>query len=172
MIEVPLSSKKYPGLVALVDDEDAELVAGYTWYPFKPGKTFYAKAHVPGSGSPGKTIHMHQLVSGVKGIDHKDRNGLNNTRANLRVPPSLSHQIGNKSIRSDNTSGYKGVCLTREGRWQARIWINGKSRNRNFPGTDEGKIEAARWYDQAAREAWGEFAFLNFPGQRRDRSTS
>jgi hypothetical protein len=46
MIEIPLSSRKYRGLVALVDEAKAELVAGYNWSPSKSRKTFYAVTRI------------------------------------------------------------------------------------------------------------------------------
>jgi hypothetical protein len=45
------------------------------------------------------------------------------------------------------------------GRWIARIFLEGRQRSLGCYDTAE---EAARAYDAAAREAWGEFAFANF----------
>jgi len=161
-VEIPLSSRKYPGLVALVDDEDYELVAGYTWYPMKHGRTFYAQAHVPGSGHRGKNVRMHRLIRPdiVDEIDHEDRNGLNNTQANLR-PANRSHQLANQGKRTGGTSQYKGVSLDKSrGKWAAYIQVARKTVNL---GRYDEEIEAARAYDAAAHDHFKEFAALNFP---------
>ncbi len=92
--------------------------------------------------------------------DHIDGNGLNNRRSNLR-PASNSQQVANQGVRSDNTSGYKGVTWREDrGKWEAKIQSGGK---RRCLGLFDDKIEAAKVYDHAALEAFGEFAVLNFP---------
>ncbi len=79
MKEIELHSKLYPGKVALVDDEDYELVSAYRWYPHKTYcNTFYAEITARGH------LSMHQLITGYAQTDHKDHNGLNNQRDNLR----------------------------------------------------------------------------------------
>jgi hypothetical protein len=160
MIEIPLSSRKYQGLVALVDDEDAELVAGYSWSAHKEGQTFYAIAHVPGCGSPGQSVKMHRLIRpDIKGeIDHRDRNGLNNTRTNLR-PATRSQQNANQGIRCDNRSGYKGVNWDKaRGKWRVRVAVNGRDKT---IGRFDDLEEAVRVRDDAARELHGDFAFVH-----------
>lgn len=166
MIEIPLSSERHPGLVALVDDEDAELVAGHTWWLFDgtTSKTVYAYTQIAG-----KTVYMHRLIAGAapgQKVDHEDRNGLKNTWTNLRFGTSSQHQA-NKGMQRNNTSGYIGVSWNElRGTWKAFVGINRKRKTRDFPGTDEGRDSAARWRDKAALEAFGEFAVLNFPDER------
>lgn len=162
MIEIPLSSRKYPGLVALVDDADAELVAGYNWYPVKRERTFYVKAHIPGSGINSKKVYLHRLIRPDIAcmVDHEDGNGLNNQRGNLR-PATPGQQNANFKLRKDSTSGYKGVNWSRQaGKWRVRIHVGGKEKHIGF-FTDP--LEAAHAYDRAAHEAFGEYARLNFP---------
>lgn len=64
--------------------------------------------------------------------------------------------------RSDNKSGYKGVSLySRDGRWVAKIFSNGKTR---FIGYFHDPKQAARAYDAAAIATWGlGDCYLNFP---------
>ena len=59
-------------------------------------------------------------------IDHKDRNKLNNSLFNLHWSSS-SDNSHNSKIRSDNTSGVKGVCYHKQsGQWRATMTINKK----------------------------------------------
>jgi len=161
-VEIPLHSRKYTGLVAIVDDEDAELVEGYSWCQFKAKKTFYATARVPGSGDPGQMILMHRLIRAdvTGGIDHRDRDGLNNRRSNLRAA-SQSQQNANQARKTNNTSGYTGVTWDEQHEaWKSQIGVNRKTHSL---GLYDDPVEAAMVRDFAARQAFGEFASLNFP---------
>ena len=59
-------------------------------------------------------------------IDHKDRNSLNNNIENLR-PCNQSLNMANSSMKSTNTSGYKGVSFRSDTKkWQASLMKNYK----------------------------------------------
>ncbi len=93
-------------------------------------------------------------------VDHFDRNGINNKWNNLREANAISNQ-GNRGLRKDNPSGYKGVRRHRGGqKWTARITENYKSIHL---GTHLSAESAARAYDAAARKHFGAFALTNFP---------
>lgn len=143
------------GLFAKVSDEDYEYIANYgKWRPH-PGKNgvYYAIC------SKGKAnILMHVLIMGRRGVDHKDRDGLNNQRENLRFFKD-GENMYNSKLHLTNKTGYRGVHLrTNRGTYNAKI---GKTMLGSF-NTPE---EAARAYDLAAKEQVGEFATLNFPNQ-------
>ena len=104
---------------------------------------------------------MHRVIldapTGVP-VHRRNELRLDNRRANLRLA-TLSQSRADARLRSDNTSGYRGVTRSRrDGRWQAQIQVAGK---RHFLGYFSYKEEAAQAYDAAAREAFGEFARLN-----------
>lgn len=141
------------GLVALVDEEDYErLTAMGKWYAHPSGNTVYARRDRDGM--------MHTVITGWPMVDHKDGNGLNNQRANLR-PTDHASNLANSRIRKDNTSGFKGVHLhVPPPRWVAAI-RSGKKRR--ALGRFKSREEAAAAYDIAAREEFGEFANPNFP---------
>jgi len=157
MREIPLTQAQ----VALIDDDDYGLVSGHTWYAHwdSKAKTFYAVTHVRGDTRSRSTLlRMHTLIMGKKGVDHRDHNGLNNQRSNLRVATSAQNNA-NQRRRSDNSTGYKGVSLDR-GRYRAYINLDGQFIHL---GTYDDSRQAARAYDKAARELFGEFAYPNFP---------
>ena len=89
MMTVPLGGKKAAGRVALVDDEDYELVNQYRWHvreDARPGHRSgpYAGTCLPGPGGKFVFVFMHTLVTDFPKPDHIDGNGLNNQRSNLR----------------------------------------------------------------------------------------
>ncbi len=157
MKQIPLSQ----GLFALVDDEDFEYLNQFKWCALKAPKTFYAIRRANNSKNP--TIYMHRIILGLTDskihCDHRDNNGLNNQKYNLR-PCTNSQNQKNKSYSTNGTSKYKGVskiknCAT----WIVRIYVNGK--NISFTGF-RCEIEAAKKYDEMAKLYYGEFAWLNF----------
>jgi hypothetical protein len=150
------------GMTAIVDKEDFERVNTIKWYASENGGKFYAanrNANYPESAT---TIYMHRFIMGIEDsfvrVDHKDGNGLNNRRYNLRV---LSHSdnLMNRGRTKANKSGFKGVS-PRRGKWFACIWVNGKTVGLGVYSTPE---EAARIYDNAARKYRKDKAVLNFP---------
>ncbi len=149
------------GKTALVDDEDYDRAMTLNWHAHKSVTKnhvqWYASARIDG-----KTIYLHRfLLCAPEGmqVDHRDHDGLNNCRSNLRLCTQTQNN-GNKRSRV-GVSGFRGVCFYPPcGTWQARISISNKSKTLGFRRTPE---EAARLYDMAARDHFGEFATLNFP---------
>jgi len=87
-------------------------------------------------------------------IDHEDRDRSNNKQLNLRKATE-SQQRQNAAIRSDNTTGHRGVKLHACGKYNARIWIGGKEKHLGLFVSLEEAAEVAR----AARlEHYGAFA--------------
>jgi hypothetical protein len=118
------------------------------------------------SGRKKVTEYMHRLIMGVTDpkidVDHRDGNGLNNTYDNLRVA-THAQNIQNCKKQVTSTSRFKGVSWRKDEQlWVARIQVNGKSRFLHYHKTEE---DAARAYDLAATEHFGDFAKLNFQGE-------
>jgi hypothetical protein len=149
------------GLFATVDDCDYELVSKYTWKLARDKSNIYAIASVKVNGRM-TTIRMHRVILGAKPgttIDHINGNGLDNRRANLRF---CSHNENNRNRqkRGKFTSRYKGVYQLRGSiRWKASIKCEGVQ---THLGTFDREVDAAKAYDAAAREKFGEFARTNF----------
>ena len=165
MKEIPLTQ----GKVALVDDRDyVNLMAIGPWHAAKGRNTWYAvRAFRDRSGKICRW-GMHAVLLGVRGtktvVDHRNGNGLDNRRANLRRASQAQNQINRAgNLRSGSmASKYRGVKLRRARTWEADIRINGK---KTFLGSFKTAEDAARAYDAAARQYHGEFARLNFPAE-------
>lgn len=114
-----------------------------------------------GQSSHVKHVKIHHLIVGYpkKGyvVDHINRNRLDNRRVNLRTVTASENAQNAKG--QPNASGYKGVAMSRN-RWRAYIKPYGKQLSLGVYATAE---EAAKAYDKAAKEYWGEYAYLNFP---------
>lgn len=154
---IPLSQGKF----AMVDDEDFEAMNAFKWYARKDHNTFYAGRAVTVAPNKQKNLFMHrELMVATGKVDHRDGNGLNNQRHNLR--PATTRQNGqNRKKFSPASSKFKGVHWhIRDKKWQARIKAAGQ---RNQIGYFKTEIGAAQAYDAAARKYFGEFANLNFP---------
>lgn len=154
------------GLTAIIDAEDIAIISGRRWFampdPTRPGK-FYAGSGRIDSGEP-KTVMMHRLLLGAPAclqVDHRDNDGLNNRRSNLRTCTQAQNQWNAARYRRRCSSSFKGVNLHR-GRWIARFMQNGKRIN---VGSFSSEIEAAAAYNEAVKQLRGEFAVLNrIPG--------
>lgn len=154
MKEIPLSR----GLVALVDDADFDEVASFgKWYANPNCRTFYARKNFRRNRIYSSLL-MHRLITGWDYVDHINGNGLDNRRANLGLANDALNAM-NRRIRSNNTSGFKGVSLCGR-RWKAQITAGGVHVHIGSFATPE---EAARAYDAAALIHHGAFAHLNFP---------
>lgn len=147
--------KSTNGYEIMVDDEDYSLLSLVKWRACRPNKTtWYAYTCIAN-----KHVAMHRILlkpSKEFLVDHKDCNGLNNQKSNLRICGKIEN-AQNSRIRKTNRYGFKGICLTR-GRFQAVIF---KNKQRMHLGTFDTPEEAALAYDRAAIEHFGEFARVN-----------
>lgn len=152
------------GFVARVDDRDYAWLSRYRWHAVicKSGPVYAARAVRNPDGSQSK-VYMHRVILRAdkdETVDHVDRDGLNNSRRNLRRVNWSQSNI-NRRLQRNNSSGYRGVTLHRRSRmWQASIKHGG---NTEYIGSFTSARVAAEAYDERAAEVHGEFAQLNFP---------
>lgn len=149
--EIPLTQ----GFVATIDAVDWPLVQGCSWSVAvrreRNSVRYYAQGFIEGN-----VVLMHRILTGAEPrvpVDHRDGDGLNNRRSNLRI--ATTAQNGANSIDRERCSGYRGVYPNRK-RWMARV-------GGRHIGTFDTPLEAALERDRAALDAYGEFAVLNFP---------
>jgi hypothetical protein len=194
--EIPLTR----GYTTIVDDEDYDWATQWKWHAhLSPHQnTVYAKRTVEMSGQKWHLV-LHRELSKRLGftaetVDHKNGDGLDNRRANLR-PASVQQQQRNRPKRRGALSKYKGVWRYRD-KWRAQVsyglYCNERDaisayeavahavparsggvcrcgtkwRVRFYVAYSDNEAEAAHAYDAAARTLYGEFAVLNFPEVR------
>ena len=113
-------------------------------------------------GGKRKPIRMHRFILGLldskNEVDHLDRDGLNNQRENMRVVGRTPNVQNRGRFRNKKSCAYKGVFLTKQGNWQARITVNKK---RVLLGRYQTAVDAAQAYNKAAIEYFGGFVYQN-----------
>jgi hypothetical protein len=145
---------RYRAETAVIDIADAERVLARRWTLHvhrRSGKHYAKEAGLNG-------IMLHRFILGLPRtpglddkVDHKDGDGLNCRRSNLRIVTNTQNVVN--SAGRGGSSRFKGVQKEkRPGRGKWRWTISGSC------PTEE---EAARMYDLLARTAWGEHAWLN-----------
>lgn len=139
----------------LVDPEDLALVSQKSWY-VRMDKRVFTKILVNGHR---RNLFIHRFIMNAsldEEVDHINRDPLDNRKSNLRLCKRWQNEM-NKPPRVDNLLGLKGVQPSLK-KWRARIkW---QKKNINL-GTFPTKEEAARAYNEKAKELYGEFAWLN-----------
>lgn len=159
---VPLCNSN---LSAIVDDGDYEWAIQYAWHAHRKCKKsrfgqneFYAARSVRNG-----VLLMHRELmrtpTGMK-TDHKNHDGLDNRRSNLRI--ASSSQNGSHTRPRANSTGYRGVYRTPKDHrpFVAQITVNRKLVHLGYHDT---ALAGALAYDAAAEKYHGEFATLNFP---------
>jgi hypothetical protein len=148
------------GRFAIVDDEDFERLSHHKWkcwYIKEGDRLSYVKAQVNK-----KNQYLHRLIMDAcdgQIVDHINGDTLDNRKCNLRIC-TASDNSRNQRKRKSTLSKYKGLGKGRgRKKWQVQIMVNKKRVTAGF-FTDE--IEAAKAYDAAARQYYGEFAATNF----------
>lgn len=145
------------GYEAEVDVADLHLISGFSWRAVLSRNTVYARSDIYAKDCT-RAIYMHRVIMGEPAdlqVDHRDCNGLNNRRKNLRVATNAQN-AHNQQLRADNTSGLKGVVRLKNcARWRARIKFEGQYIDL---GCFEKAEDAHAAYCRASKELRGDFA--------------
>lgn len=147
------------GEVAIVDATDYPYLIQFHWRFQKSvrSRSPYAKRYV----GVDCDVAMHNTIMNPPDgyvVDHKNGNGLDNRRSNLRICTHKENSRNRRVILS--ASGFKGVTA-REGAkrsYSAQIGVNMRLINLGSFASAE---EAAAAYDAAAIKHFGEFAATN-----------
>jgi len=162
--QIPLTQNRF----AKVDPEDYLWLSQFRWCCKANRDTCYAIRHIQEHGRT-KRIHMHRQIMNTPEemiCDHKNHNGLDNRRLNLRNC-TVEQNNANRRKRATThgarapSSQYLGVSwCPRRKKWASYIKHKGRAKNLGLFAIEE---DAARAHDKAAWELWGEYACLNFP---------
>jgi hypothetical protein len=167
MRKIPITNR--PDLFLLVDDKDFARISKHRWSAMPSGRTVYAK-----STSFGSTVLAHQLIArtwspsylfpGVipsPHVDHRNGDGLDCRRRNLRVCSVAQNQANSVGQPDRRKSKYKGVAPGNGrmvGKWRASITQGGKQKHLGYFVEEEA---AALAYNTAAQKLFGDFGKLN-----------
>lgn len=159
MKEILLSQDR----VALVDDSDYQWLNQWKWTLSRCRRTIYAHRY-PTKDARRTMILMHRLIMGILQnpelhVDHINHDGLDNRRVNLRLATQQQNLQNSRKYRNTRFR-FKGVRKRPKHNWEAYIKVDRKFVTIGSFLTEE---EAAKAYDAAARQHFGEFACCNFP---------
>jgi hypothetical protein len=150
------------GSFAICDWADWETVKAYNWCLTSRNKSgcIYAQAWSTHDTENRSRVTMHGLVMRPEigmVVDHIDGNGLDNRRRNLRIATPQQNAFNQK--HHGGSSLFKGVSFDSEsGLWRAYIRVNGV---RKYLGRHGAELDAAKAYNMAAKEHFGEYAKPN-----------
>ena len=151
------------GKIAIVDDDDYESLSQYKWFAHRSGggRYWYAGRNVQYPNGKRAMIRMHRTILAAPDnmmVDHQNGNGPDNRRSNLRLCNRQQNSF-NCGPKRNSRSGIKGVWwYSKLGKWAASIVLSGR---RIHLGYFSDKEDAARRYNEATCELFGEFAGLN-----------
>lgn len=157
---IPLTQGKF----AQVDDEDYDVLMKRKWQAHKSKRSnvWYAISNIKLDVNKWKSIKMHRVIMKIDDpkilIDHKDDDGLNNQKNNLRLADKSKNSI-NRSKKNGFSSKYLGVrWYAPRNKWSAQIQLNNKAHHLGYFINEK---EAAQAYNNAALSLHKEFARLN-----------
>lgn len=153
----PWASLTLPsGHVTIFDEADLVLLEQFYWHALKARNTVYVQTHgAPANGRQRVYLHRLLLRAGPgQLVDHRNHNGLDNRRLNLRLCTSAQNNL---NAPGRNSNGYRGVHYhpnNKSNPWRARL-------NSQHLGYFATEWDAAEAFNTAALETYGEFAQLN-----------
>jgi hypothetical protein len=146
-----IESLKYGKLSCIVDAEDYSKVGDIRWQAIHRGGIFHVQS------TADHNIYIHRVIlPGVALVDHRDGDGLNNRKSNLRGS-TKAQNAQNSKVKSRKFKGVSAKPNT-AGKYVARIKAQGADKHL---GCFNSPREAAQAYNNAAILHFGEFARLN-----------
>ena len=147
--------KLYSGEYVRVDEEDYIKLKDFRWCLFKSKKWKYA-TRIDGE----KTIYMHREIMNINNpkiyVDHKDHDGLNNRKENLRISDNRLNQY-NVAKKSLSKQKYKNIRHVKDDIYQIRLRTpEGKRIHKNVRGEEQ----AVKKYNELAIKYHGDFAYI------------
>lgn len=162
MKRIKLTQGKY----ALVDNKDFKFVNQWKWYfTISKGDRYGYAIYSGYCKRTGKRprIAMHRIIMQAKRgqiVDHKNHNGLDNRRSNLRIVTKLQSAWNRRVSKANKSCGLKGVSFVRDRNGKpvyciARVTKNNK---RTYLGIFPTPQKAYAAYLKASKKLHGEFS--------------
>jgi hypothetical protein len=136
---IPKPIQLTQGRFAIIDDADYEEISKHRWYAIRckvRGVPIFYAARKIRVGEKRSILFMHRAIMIPPDdmlVDHRDNNGLNCQRSNMRVV-SYSQNGMNRRRDTRNTSGAAGISLHKgTGKWKVSIGVNGENKLQNQP---------------------------------------
>jgi hypothetical protein len=117
----------------IVDDDDYERFHQFRWNLQTPERSGVSTPYVCRKclvGDKYRTLYLHREILGLgplrddpREVDHKDHNGLNNQKGNLRIATKSQNQQ-NRNLIKTSTTGLRGITY-HANRWILRLKIDG-----------------------------------------------
>jgi len=149
---------------ATVDARDFRRLMQDRWFATRCDGRYYARRNAKGGASALMHREIARAPEGMV-VDHRNNNGMNNCRANLRVCTQQENSYNSRPHGS--SSHFKGVSYVADLKvWQAAICTGYRM---HAIGYFKDEIEAARAYDREAHRRFGQYAWLNFPEEIAER---
>lgn len=147
-----IEMKSTNGYKFYISECDYEEVSKYKWFAKKHHSTFYLH-----NTKSDEMLHRF-IMKTPKGMvtDHIDRNGLNNTRENLRIC-TVSENAVNTDRKRKHKNNYKGVAFDKGFGWRVYFSWHGERYDFRYFFTEE---DACIFYNRKVKEIQGEFANL------------
>jgi hypothetical protein len=165
MKKLDISTKTHPNTFAIVDDEDFEWASQWKWFAHRNKDHFYAARSIPAPNNERRELLLHrELMKAPIGlmVDHKNRNGLDNRKENLRICTNQQNQWNRKKARNGKTSRFIGVRWHKGDRkFYAEIQVDGRRKHLGGFASEE---DAAIARDKAVIKYHGPYANLNNVG--------
>lgn len=157
------SSTLFGNMTCIVDAEDLVRIIAFKnrWYLVQgaTGKarhdTYYIKAR---NGRTGKRLSLHRFILDVSDekikIDHKNGNGLDCRKENMRVTNTAINALNRLKPNSNNTSGYLGVSWDKKSKkWSAQLGQSIESGKKSrFLGLFDSPLEASKVVEAKRKE--------------------
>lgn len=164
--KLELHRRNEESLWTIIDLEDLERVINYpyTWYAKlnkSIGKYYvYASEYQPKTKRC-KPIFLHQFIMKANGkiVDHKNNDGLDNRKSNLRMATDKNNSTNRRSRNKNNSSGYRNVSWSESyGKWIVQMQVNKKN---TILGKFDDVHEAGKFAEEMRQKYYGEYAGKN-----------
>lgn len=153
------------GKVAVVSNRDFTRLNQFSWHVWRPLNAphlAYAARKIRKKDGRYSKAFMHREVlcapPGME-VDHRNRDGLDNRRRNLRLATASQNQANSRQHRDAQSSRFKGVTWHKGSqKWQSSIQFQ---KHRFYLGWFVSEIDAALAYNRKAIALFGSYARLN-----------